>query len=202
MRRNPAVTFRDAPELGLVVDEIGDQTVTMILVRGDPRLSIEKNVIGYIWLGPIDEGTPSIVQVFQSAAEHGYGPLLYWSAMEWASRHGIWVMPDPTRLSPQAERLWRRLLAGGVTQKRLPKRLARHKMPWLNVAVRLDTPLHGYDEALRKGERFIRERALKEKLDRKELRALLLEEGSAYYHQRTRHLNPCRLKRRLLGWLR
>lgn len=201
---NPAITFKTRPDLGLIVFEqnIGkdvDPAVTMVLV--DPQKpTIEEAVVGYIWFGPTDEEDPElrILKVEQSAALHGYGPLIYSSALEWVRRYDGWLLPSGD-IQPAATEIWRRFAERpDVVSETIPVEWHRHDEDWLNAVYRLRKRLAGYDRALRNGSAFVADEAERQGLLQEEVLTLIMEEGSSLFQRLRTDRRPNALKRRLL----
>ena len=94
-------------------------------------------VVGFLSLRRSDRSCGDVWQVTLSAAEHGYGPLMYDIAMS-----GRRVMPDRVDVSADAAALWRHYERRDDVGKEPLGRCPRHAdREWLNHSYQLDVPV-------------------------------------------------------------
>lgn len=140
MKRNPARRFDDSVALVVVPHQTSEgPAVAFVLIE-------KGNIVGYLDMTDFEE---EYYVVDYSAAEHGLGPLLYESALEWGRKNSVKISPGSA--SVEAEALWRKF----YERQDVFKQEVRHDDDpvWLRSVYWKTEPLEGYAEALERGGR-------------------------------------------------
>ena len=114
------------PRSGMVTEFNHDESASIEYWGGSYHIKIvnDSRTIAKMQLSPIasdhgygwqnrsdcyDEYSPAYLEVGpdESRADHGYGPLMYDIALEYAFQLGMYIVPDRTGVSGEASNMWR-----------------------------------------------------------------------------------------------
>lgn len=193
---NPARTFADSPNVGLVLWNADAHSQTFTLIDPTRREyldsgSLSELPVAFLSIRHNDEipGLDSWM-VNQAGARRGYGPLVYETALEFLRRRGPRVVLMPhVEVSEQAKRVWEKFLERDYRElypEEIPAEIQSHGHEALDRAYQLRVPIPGYDAALRKGEAFVGQRAAADGVWPSEVRHLVMEGGDELFQERMR----------------
>ena len=101
--------------VGLIVREArGHVTLALVELSGIEQVLMAQGgwpraVLNQAIIGGINVGQYDVWRVTSVKAKHGYGPLLYRLAMQYATQHGSALSSDPDgQTSPAAQAVWER----------------------------------------------------------------------------------------------
>jgi len=202
-KKNPAKPFDD---VGLIIIPSDSRERALIFLINPNILDIDDAVIGFIWLGDMNEewdlkakSYSPVLRVAQSVAKKGYGPILYEAALMFASEQGGWLMPG-AKTSDRARPIWEKMLARkdvNSTEVDLAEPQdddVLDRMYDINASARL---VKDRDEALDRGAKWMKDAAEDQSYSRQEIEVLLWDRGSAFFANETyRNPRPARTPRR------
>ena len=102
-------TIEDLPEdVGITIEKDGVIWEIYYSLRDDPSVEAD-DPRGAVGMEPVSEMFDCAIKDafhLRSSADHGWGPLLYDVAMEWATMKGSGLMSDRAGLSPHSKAVW------------------------------------------------------------------------------------------------
>ena len=135
---------KELEEIAVTSDEAGEKNLALMFNTGSNQeiilYTLEGNIeiFGYMSISEIENLNNSYV-VDLSAAEKGFGPLLYEIAM---TKFGF-IVPDRFSVSQRAKNLWLKFYnRNDIAKEPLPETIRKHSEDFLNYRYTVKTPIN------------------------------------------------------------